>query len=93
MSKELTLDEILDEFEKFYVSISEHGIEKPDAKQAILQWIADEVVGNNIHTSYCHHKPEVYNNPKCTCPYLDENNLKDDQHQILKNHGWQEKQA
>lgn len=89
MTKTLTLDEALSELYAFAYQDGlekirqDHPYHRTEAKQAIFQWVADEVVGG---LQYC---PYLYCESH-TCRHWEE--LRDKQRQILKDHGWKPKE-
>ena len=84
MTKTLTLDKVLTQFKSRILegtaASNIHGYD--DAKQAILQWVADDLIGyDEQETGYGKRDGEYE-------MHVHRNNLRDEQRQILKAHGW-----
>ena len=95
MTKTLTLDEILNNFRQSSIIIhaqgSVRGVDEDvrafkqsmeDANQEILQWVADDVVGKDDW-----HGDRVNGYQRNTVDTV-RNKHRDEQRQILKDHGW-----
>lgn len=80
MTPSPTLTEILSNYKNVARS-HESAMNQDQAKQAILQWVADEVVGKNILVVDVTLKDNYVKKDA-------KNDLKDEQRQILKDHGW-----
>lgn len=58
-----------------------------ESKQAIFQWFAHDVIGENVsHLEFCGYQDN--GGIPCDCGKLAINATKDEQRAILKKHGW-----
>jgi hypothetical protein len=70
--------------ETAYTNLKQHAIE--EAKQAILQWVNDEVIGEDEPETY----QGVYMAGLIDEEAGDRNKLRAEQRHILKSHGWKQ---